>query len=808
MQHNKIHTQQGVQGHKTAITYTPLANIYFDILKGVKTKKSITDYRKLLASDTPKEKVLKVKSKLLAYRFSGIWKEGERSITRSTIKGLTGFVCLDFDKVHDIDKLMGLLKTGPLHPHLKLTFVSPGGNGVKAIVHAFDAIEGKESEDLCKIYTNAFAHTIYKAQEISELEGLDLVTKDATRLCFTSHDTNATYNENTTPLITGEIPEYKEKPNNKKSENDNALWECFRNSEKQDVWSVLTVLFGHADFKKGQIHNMFLQCCNYLFSKGIPHESLTQYRAEILENGVDENDITNCITSAFEYQQKELGAGLFWVSVISGKNETLTLKSNAKKTVEWLNGNGYVKLHIDGNNYRFLKKHGKRLKDIENDDAVYLELQKCLDEFTLYKKMTPGSYADVSKSIRSKQYVQMCLNDVVSISEKEIYVDTPNEAYVFYLNVMVKIDTEGAKIIQYANADKYVLESQVIDYTLPVKEKVDLCEAMKKMYVANENHWSRFLHNISCDSHDDPTNTSFLLSAIGYLLSNYKSPSNAKAIWFLDEGAQEGIREGGRGKSLVSEGIKVFKKSCMIQPQSSNADFLFSAVDKTHQLLIFDDAKKSILNPIFQAITNDLSVNPKGKEKFILPFSKSPKILITSNGLPSITGSSYARRIASYSFKAVYNAQHTPMHDFGIEFFNGWIGENKKQWAYFHYTMLLALSMFYKHGLRYSQAVNQEIQLSAYESQVSRHFPNNKPVQDEFNKLKEKLAGFQIQFITKDAIFSCCNVGQQEINSKFTDTSAGILLKSLLDICKSENPKFSYESVRIKEKRGYNIRSV
>ena len=45
----------------------------------------------------------------------------------------------------------------------------------------------------------------------------------------------------------------------------------------------------------------------------------------------------------------------------------------------------------------------------------------------------------------------------------------------------------------------------------------------------------------------------------GYMISNYKSEDNAKIVIFIDEHSDGITKNGGTGKSVISESIKYFK---------------------------------------------------------------------------------------------------------------------------------------------------------------------------------------------------------------------------------------------------------
>lgn len=86
------------------------------------------------------------------------------------------------------------------------------------------------------------------------------------------------------------------------------------------------------------------------------------------------------------------------------------------------------------------------------------------------------------------------------------------------------------------------------------------------------------------------------------------------------------------------------------------------------------------------AITDGLEVNPKGKQSFELPYEESPKLLFTSNGVPTEMDSSTKRRlefmpVSDWYHEATkgnnYESNHTVKDDFGIDLMQDYTDE---QW--------------------------------------------------------------------------------------------------------------------------------
>lgn len=115
------------------------------------------------------------KRNLPAVTFGGLFKD------RSNLIEASGLACLDFDKVDNLMKLKEQLEASQ---YIYSFWVSPSGNGIKALVK----IPKAECKEEYKQY--------YKAI-LSHFEDLhpDIATKDINRLCFESFDPDLYVND-------------------------------------------------------------------------------------------------------------------------------------------------------------------------------------------------------------------------------------------------------------------------------------------------------------------------------------------------------------------------------------------------------------------------------------------------------------------------------------------------------------------------------------------------------------------------------------------------------------------------------------
>ena len=135
----------------------------------------------------------------------------------------------------------------------------------------------------------------------------------------------------------------------------------------------------------------------------------------------------------------------------------------------------------------------------------------------------------------------------------------------------------------------------------------------------------------------------------------------------------------------------------------------------TRQILCFDDVKKYFnFERLFSVVTEGLTLEKKNKDAIKIPFSKSPKIAITTNYAIKGTGNSFQRRKWELELYQHYTKSYTPQDEFGKLFFGDW---DVDEWCVFDNYMIECLQLYLSEGLVESEFVNLKIrQLSAFTS--------------------------------------------------------------------------------------------
>ena len=186
------------------------------------------------------------------------------------------------------------------------------------------------------------------------------------------------------------------------------------------------------------------------------------------------------------------------------------------------------------------------------------------------------------------------------------------------------------------------------------------------------------------------------MTAIGYLLCDYKYQTELKAVIAMDgELSDVGQSNGRTGKSLIGKALSYMMEQSTIDGRNTknDDDFLFTKITlRTRNVFLDDVAVNFNFERFYMAITGDLNINVKGGGRFSIPNEKSPKFYITTNH--AINGSqtrSSQERIIYLSFSNYFNDSRHPIDVFGHQFFADWDFE---QWNLFYNFMIECVFMY------------------------------------------------------------------------------------------------------------------
>ena len=682
--------------------YVDVSKILIRIQEG-KSK----DLVKKIRLEKDKSKRNLIKQLLPAICFSGQFtKRNDNSLNIHS-----GLICLDFDGYTSNKELLQEKERLSKNKFIYSVFVSPSGLGLKALV---------------KIPTDVENHKGYflALQKHFDSPNFDKTSKNISRVCYESYDPLIYIN--TLSSIWDEIgqQEYSEIKKNQdlptipitdenkiveillkwwtkkygmidgeRNNNVYILASAFNDfGVNQNLTEYVINRFATQDFNESEVKRTIQSAYSNKHNFGTKYyqddEKVNQVK-EKLKRGVSKKEIRSQLEESnievgvadnvINRLEEEQANHKFWT-----KNEKGTIKIVQILFKKFLEENGFYKFNPEGSkSYVFVKVTNNLIdhtseKELKDFILNYLE---SIDDFSVY-----NYFAENTRYFREEFLTLLASIDVYFIE------DNKETAYLYYKNSAVKITKDKVIMIDYLDLGGYVWKDHVIDRTF------NICES-------KECDYRVFISNI-CKSSNGRIES--MRSTIGYLLHGWKNLSYSPATILNDEVISENP-EGGTGKGLFMNGLSHMKKLVVIDGKSFNFDksFAYQLVSADTQILCFDDVKKSFdFERLFSVVTEGLTLEKKNQDSIKIPFSKSPKVAITTNYAINGEGTSFERRKWELELTQHYTKDFTPLVEFGKLMFGEW---DDDEWCQFDNYMISNLQLYLDKGLLKSEFVNLEV---------------------------------------------------------------------------------------------------
>ena len=693
-------------------TSTPFHRGVMGILIRIKEGTS-KDLVKRIRSEKNKTERNELKKQLPAICFSGTFNKRNDS----ALLEHSGLICLDFD---GYEKQKALLEDKDMLTKNKFVFsafVSPSGNGLKVLV---------------KIPADAENHQNYfnSLEKYFNSVYFDKTSKNISRVCYESYDPLIYINENSSVWDKIEEPEYQEVTRNVDAPTITIT------DENKIVDILIKWWVKKYPMSEGQRnHNAYILAMalnDFGINRSLASYVLNQYATE----SFDLAEIQRTIDSAYANKQnfgtkayqdeerinqirakmrrgvpkKEIRIQLQDSNLDSDVIETVLTKieeENSKQTFWSKSDKGVIKIiHIqfkqfleDSGFYKYCPEGGKNYVFVKvTNNLVDHASEKEIKDFVLTHLLDLDDISVYNYFADNTRFFKEEFLSMLSTIEIYFIEDSKDIAYLYYRNCAVKITKKDIIPIDYLDLGGYVWKDHVIDRVF------SLCDVRESCY------YNRFIENI-CGN--DTSRVESMQSTIGFLMHGYKNLSFCPAVILNDEVISDNP-EGGTGKGLFMNALSHMKKVVTIDGKSFTFErsFAYQLVSADTQILVFDDVKKHFdFERLFSVVTEGLTLEKKNKDAIKIPFSKSPKIAITTNYAIKGAGNSFARRKWELELHQYYNKNYTPLDEFGKLMFGEW---NDDDWCEFDNYMVGCLKSYLATGLVKSKFVNLKVrQLSA-----------------------------------------------------------------------------------------------
>ena len=671
-----------------------------ELVKRIRNEKNKTDRNEL-------------KKQLPAICFSGTFnKRNDNALIEHS-----GLICLDFDGYDKQKELLQDKENLSKNKYVYSVFISPSGNGLKVLVKI-----PKDADNHINYFNSLMKH--FNSQYF------DKTSRNISRVCYESYDPLIYVNENSSIWDTIEDIEYVEvnrnidKPTipitdeNKIVEILVKWWEknypMIEGQRNHNAYVLAMALndfgvnrslaeyvlnsYSTIDFPPSEIKTTIdsayrntdkfgskcyededrINSIRMKLKRGVPKKEV---RIQMQDSNLDSDTIEAVLTKIEEENSKQI----FWT-----KNDKGGIKIIHLLFKQFLEDSGFYKYCPEGSkNYVFVKVTNNLIDhttDKEIKDFVLNHLLE-LDDISVY-----NYFADNTRFFKEEFLSLLSTIDIYFIE------DTKDTAYLYYRNCAVKITKDDVISIDYLDLGGYVWKDHIIDRNFV------------RCGVSDDFYFRKFVGNICANEEGRILS---MESTIGFILHGHKNLSYCPAIILNDEVISDNP-EGGTGKGLFMNAISNMKKLVVIDGKSFTFErsFAYQLVSADTQILCFDDVKKHFdFERLFSVVTEGLTLEKKNKDAIKIPFSKSPKIAITTNYAIKGAGNSFARRKWELELHQYYSKNFTPLDEFGKLMFGDW---NDDEWCEFDNYMINCLKGYLNTGLVKSKFVNLKIrQLSA-----------------------------------------------------------------------------------------------
>lgn len=637
-----------------------------------------------------KEKRNKLKSELKSVCFSG---EFSRRSAKNIINH-SGFACLDFDDVDDAICLRDSLQD---NEYIYSAFVSPSGNGVKALV--------KVPKDIAnyKKYYEAICETFDSK--------LDTKTKDISRVCYESYDPDLFINPNSKEWVL--MKEYTEVT---RKNNYPDYFQIKDTSKKVDV--IVKWFNKKFTLNAGERNNNLFKLACGLNRAGMPSDDALGLFKNFYSAGLTDSELETIIKSAYKNThefdsltlvddnkvreaQETLKKGvskakkefrkegltdsdiedvidfdfeddflIFWDTDKNGK-----LSLNDYKFKLFLENRGFYKVQLNDKEFTFVKVYNNIINEVNEVQIKDFVLNHVVEvDMNVY-----NFFAKSTAKFTEGYLNQLATKDLAMIRDNE------NESYLFFENGVLKITKDSTEIIDYINIGGFVWQKNIIPHEFKTTDK--------------PSDFENFIFNVS---NKDKDRKLIVETALGYLLNNYKKQDEGLAIVFYDETLNDNP-SGRTGKTLISKALSHCRKLVTLNGKEFNnkGQFPYQTINLDDNIICFDDMERSFkFETLFSIITGNLTLNKKNLQPIEIPFSRSPKIMFTSNYILSGVGDSHDARKIEIELYRHYSKTYKPINEFGKLFFSQW---DKSEWDSFFNYMVSNIQQYFNNGLLFSE---------------------------------------------------------------------------------------------------------
>jgi len=650
--------------------YDPHYQDVISIFRRIKDGKS-KDLIESIRSEKDKDKRQNLKKRLPSICFCGKFSQrGEKYLLEHS-----GLICLDVDEVRPND-MAKIRETIENDSYTHGCFISPSGNGFKIIIQMIpDKSEHKGVFLALEQYYNELIRP-YK---------IDKSGKDVSRVCYESYDPRIYQNPDSDvwdTVLTEEVVK-------KSIEDENKTIELLQTwIDKQE-----TYVEGN---RNNYLSKFLYALCRYGVSDttakeylsgkfpGLPAKDLAAMAKSCYSKGdFGTEEFTETQFQTYERNKKvevKTNESIvdFW-----NLNDKGRVKIDTKRFLEFVEGKGFgIYQHPESvNTWEFVRKYNMIVDVVSTKDIKKVVLDHVV-------KHAPEPVYD-ELQMKNRYFERTFLNALPEINVQQVR-DTPDKCYIFFEKFYYEITKDSKTKKDYVDLEGvHIWRKQIC------KREI---ETLYEFAEYKDFDFSTFLFRAMGK---DELKYKAACTTLGYAIHTHKKQRLTKLVYACDNSAGEldGLLMGGSGKNLYQQCLEYVRSVTYIggKDLDKRDRFKFQNVNQDTQLVIIDDYEGD-MKDLFTRITGHFEIEKKGMDKISLPFSESPKMLVSSNKSPKGYSDSYSRRLQLLEFSDYYNEKRTPSDEFGDRDFFGeeW---NQKDFDNLYSFLFDCVQLYFKEGL-------------------------------------------------------------------------------------------------------------
>lgn len=346
---------------------------------------------------------------------------------------------------------------------------------------------------------------------------------------------------------------------------------------------------------------------------------------------------------------------------------------------KWLYDNNF-QLYFQNDktgSYRLIHENERKVKEI-HPEAIKKHIKHALEA---------AGHIDVIEALmkQTNSIFTDSFFEYIEKSEIKILHDDDKHAYFPFINGICKVSANNIELIEYANINESIWQTQIIDYWIDISKDFDPTSGV----------FAEFISKI-CE--DNPERIKYAYSLIGYILHSYKDPSKPYAVILAEETDDES-KGGGTGKGLFFMAISKIIPTVKIDGKNFKPDktFAFQRVELGTQLVVIEDCPRNVdFERYYPTITEGITIEKKNQDEVFLKYSESPKIAFTTNYAIASNAEHAKRRQKILEFAPFFNSKYTPKEHFKHTLFYDW---DTDEWTKFYNLMFYCVKQYLAHGI-------------------------------------------------------------------------------------------------------------